>query len=499
MSIQPLQDEDTLTEFVLFNDWKNSFLVFQNKIDSLSINDFLSVCQARVRVENKEQQNWVWEFKKVVFEDLLVHFKSLNAHEDVKKIENLLDLEYKAVNEFYNYIGQDIKYLSSEQLAAKYIFTGIVPEQTDIDSFLNTFLKSEESEQIFLNSISGALSFEIERKINETMGEIGSANEIVDKYEASLKLDFLRTFLIKWKPTGLFTLTDLAKIELQIKTLSGIFEISDKTANTKIELSERTKILLRNVIKSEEIKIQVQTLTDSLKSRDTVPLTELMESYPKRQPSKEEVMLALEIAQEAGLINGSTPLPDRMLILSKVFNTLDEDSTPVQSIIAQDDSKDMFISMSPRRLIFFSVMTLFIYNIYWFYKNWRALKKIYPGTLNPILGCIFAPILAIGLFRKILSKAELNGYSSKYSADELAFTFFVSVLMLNVIPNDIGIIFYPIMLVMLFIQAYILSFIQRAINYLPKEQINTNDDSLKAFVIIFWLVVFSSLFLAYFT
>lgn len=493
MSIQPLQDEDTLTEFVIFNDWKNSILVFQNKIGSLPINDVLSVCQARVRVENKEQQYLVWQLKKAVFEDLLVHFKTLNAHEDVKKIENLLDLEYKAVNEFYNYIGQDIKYLSSEQLAAKYIFTGIVPEQTDIDSFLNTFLKSEESKQIFLISISGALSFEIERKINETMEEIGSANEILDKYAASLKINFLRTFLIKWKSTGLFTLTDLAKIELQIKTLSGIFEISDKTANTKIKLSERTKILLQNGIKSEEIKIQAQTL------RERSPFTEIMKSYPKRQPSQEEVMLALKTAQEAGLINDSTPLPDRMLILNKVFNTLDEDSTPVQSIIAQDDSKDMFISMSPRRLIFFSVMTLYIYNIYWFYKNWRALKKIYPGTLNPILGCIFAPILAIGLFRKILSKAELNGYSSKYSADELAFTFFVSVLMLNVIPNDIGIIFYPIMLVMLFIQAYILSFIQRAINYLPKEQINTNDDSLKAFVIIFWLVVFSSLFLAYFT
>lgn len=93
-----------------------------------------------------------------------------------------------------------------------------------------------------------------------------------------------------------------------------------------------------------------------------------------------------------------------------------------------------YFAISPKRLALFSVLTLGIYEIYWFYKNWQAIKNAEGQKISPFWRAIFAVFFCYGLFKKVLESAKSHAYQNSYSPGWLATAY----ILLLVIGNGLS-------------------------------------------------------------
>lgn len=74
-----------------------------------------------------------------------------------------------------------------------------------------------------------------------------------------------------------------------------------------------------------------------------------------------------------------------------------------------------YFSVSSRKLVVLSIATLGLYEIYWFYKNWQAVKEQGKEEISPFWRTIFTFIFALGLFERVLSSSKKVGYKKVYN------------------------------------------------------------------------------------
>lgn len=91
-----------------------------------------------------------------------------------------------------------------------------------------------------------------------------------------------------------------------------------------------------------------------------------------------------------------------------------------QNNLSDNQEKIEFFSIPIGRLILFSILTFGIYEIYWFYKNWEAIKKYDNQKISPLGRAIFAVFYCYSLFKKVLESSKNRGYDGKYSPGILA-------------------------------------------------------------------------------
>jgi len=117
-------------------------------------------------------------------------------------------------------------------------------------------------------------------------------------------------------------------------------------------------------------------------------------------------------------------------------NTLPKDAKfcnkcgkPVES---EKDIVDIeYFSISPKRLALLSVLTLGIYEIFWFYNNWEAIRKAEQQKISPFGRAIFAVFYCHNFFKKVLRSAKKHGYNDSYSPGLLATIYIVLLLVGN--------------------------------------------------------------------
>ncbi len=68
------------------------------------------------------------------------------------------------------------------------------------------------------------------------------------------------------------------------------------------------------------------------------------------------------------------------------------------------------------KFIFLTFVTFGIYEICWFYKNWKFFKEKDKLDISPFWRAIFAPFFIHGLFKKILELTKKEGYRESFSA-----------------------------------------------------------------------------------
>jgi len=66
------------------------------------------------------------------------------------------------------------------------------------------------------------------------------------------------------------------------------------------------------------------------------------------------------------------------------------------------------------RLILFSILSLGLYEIYWFYKNWEVFKEKANPAISPFWRSVMPQFFCHGLFAQILYSARLRGYKTNY-------------------------------------------------------------------------------------
>ena len=102
-----------------------------------------------------------------------------------------------------------------------------------------------------------------------------------------------------------------------------------------------------------------------------------------------------------------------------------------ESIESNKSAVDIeYFAISPGRLALFSILTLGIYEFYWFYKNWVAVKKFEGAKVSPFWRAWFAIFFCHNLFKQILKSAQKHGYQNSYSPGWLA-TAYIGLLLIG--------------------------------------------------------------------
>jgi hypothetical protein len=82
-----------------------------------------------------------------------------------------------------------------------------------------------------------------------------------------------------------------------------------------------------------------------------------------------------------------------------------------------------FFSISLGRLVILSILTLSLYQVYWFYRNWKALQPTMPQVKHPVWRAIFAIFYCYSLFKIIINSAKTDGFKENYRPGLLALVY----------------------------------------------------------------------------
>ena len=127
--------------------------------------------------------------------------------------------------------------------------------------------------------------------------------------------------------------------------------------------------------------------------------------------------------------------------------------------------------MSKTKLAIMCVATFGIYDIYWFYKNWKAVQAIDPKVKHPFWRAFFAIFYCYSFFKLVQNRAADAKYPKNVYADLLAPIYIVLLLVGNfwgraTITNQ----WLDLALFVITTLGFVpLLFVQDAINYLDSK------------------------------
>ena len=100
---------------------------------------------------------------------------------------------------------------------------------------------------------------------------------------------------------------------------------------------------------------------------------------------------------------------------------LSEDEKHALLIYLKNNSVKYF-SVSKRKLVIMSITTFGIYQLYWFYQNWEAVKEQGKENISPLWRSWFGILYCDSLFERIFISAHKFGYK-KNNSMSLAITY----------------------------------------------------------------------------
>jgi len=88
-------------------------------------------------------------------------------------------------------------------------------------------------------------------------------------------------------------------------------------------------------------------------------------------------------------------------------------------------SEIAFFTRQPALLLTYMVLSLGSYGLYWFYRNWDAVRVASGHKMLPLLRAIFAIFYAWPLFKIMILQARERGFDQNYSGGALALGYLV--------------------------------------------------------------------------
>lgn len=92
--------------------------------------------------------------------------------------------------------------------------------------------------------------------------------------------------------------------------------------------------------------------------------------------------------------------------------------------IKKDQNTIEYFCVSKNKLAVLSVATFGLYEIYWFYKNWKEIKEQGGGKVSPFWRALLSILFSYSLFKRVLTSAKENGYTKDYSSGLLFIIYF---------------------------------------------------------------------------
>ena len=95
-------------------------------------------------------------------------------------------------------------------------------------------------------------------------------------------------------------------------------------------------------------------------------------------------------------------------IIVNKYSEETKDTPQEPSIVTQNNKKPLYFPVSKLKLILMSLCTLGLYELYWFYKNWKLIKTRTGQNLSPFWRAFFSIIFGYQLFKHIQVSADSN-------------------------------------------------------------------------------------------
>lgn len=93
------------------------------------------------------------------------------------------------------------------------------------------------------------------------------------------------------------------------------------------------------------------------------------------------------------------------------------------------ESQQYSNKISVGKFIFYSIISFGIYEIVWFYRNWKFFKEKENLNISPFWRTIFAIFFIKDLFKRMLKLSQENGYKETYSSGWLTAAWFIITLL----------------------------------------------------------------------
>jgi len=91
--------------------------------------------------------------------------------------------------------------------------------------------------------------------------------------------------------------------------------------------------------------------------------------------------------------------------------------------VMMQESSPVYFSVSKPKLIVMSLCTFGIYEIYWFFKNWKLVKERTGQNISPFWRAVFPIFFCYSLFNSIQHSANSHGVLSRMRPGWLAFSY----------------------------------------------------------------------------
>ena len=144
-------------------------------------------------------------------------------------------------------------------------------------------------------------------------------------------------------------------------------------------------------------------------------------------------------------------------------------SVPLDKHINNYEVGIEYFSVSTGKLVVMTIVTFGLYQVYWFYKNWRAVKKQGGENISPIWRSWFAIFYSDSIFNRIFISARNFGYKKE---DSLFLAIFYAIFLLLARLDE------PFNLLFL-LSVWPLLPVQKAINFNNSKFINNYEANSK--------------------
>lgn len=103
--------------------------------------------------------------------------------------------------------------------------------------------------------------------------------------------------------------------------------------------------------------------------------------------------------------------------------------------VEQSEESVQYYTVSTGKFLFLSILTINMYSLYWFYKNWQLQKLNANFDCLPVLRAIFAIFFTHSLFANINETAAIKNIEVKWDGFLLATLFVVLTIISGVMSN----------------------------------------------------------------
>jgi hypothetical protein len=108
------------------------------------------------------------------------------------------------------------------------------------------------------------------------------------------------------------------------------------------------------------------------------------------------------------------------------YNPYATPTAPLQQATAS--AEPAFFPVTTLKFAVMSFVTLGLYEVYWFYKNWKCVQRNGEDVIAPIRA-IFYPIMSYALYRRVRDKGKDLGVSGGLGAGWLAVLTFIGAML----------------------------------------------------------------------